>query len=394
MLELGGAIYPRQSQIMPEQAAAVTEFSEVADDPLAWVKQWKEAHGGIVIGCLPMYAPEELIAAAGMLAIALPGTDKPIVLSNAYLHTNLCHPMRGNFELALGGELSFIDGLVFCDVCDQSRRLGSVWEIYHQLGFAFHLRLPKRLDTKEAKYFYKDELQRLRTSLEEFAGHRISDEDLRRSIAVYNHSRELLSKLYELRRKSPTSFQATEVDAIVTAAMVMPKEEFRQSLALYLDNKQITPVPQSQRAKVLVCGNPCEDMEPKLLDMIGDVGGVIVDDYVYPGSMYLSQPVSEQDAPIDALAQAYIDSSPCPTKHNLNKNWGDYVVNRAKQAKVDGVIVLLPKYCEIYAFDYPDAREKLRQAGIPHIMLEVAHSGADARLRTRVEAFMETLRTG
>ena len=377
---------------MTEQAVAVAEFSKVANNSLAWVKRWKETHGSIVIGCLPMYAPEELVAAAGMLPIALPGTDKPIVLGNAYLHTNLCHPMRGNFELALAGELSFIDGLVFCDICDQTKRLGNLWEIFHQPTFSFHLRLPKRLDTIAAKNFYKDELRRLRASLEEFAGHGISAEDLRKSIAVYNQSRELLSRLYELRRESPSSFQATEIDAIVTAAMVMPKEEFRQSLTLYLDNKQITPALRSQKARVLVCGNPCEDMEPKLLDMIVDAGGMIVDDYVYSGSMYLSQPVSEQDDPIDALAQAYIDSSPCPTKHNLNKNWSDYIVSIAKRAKVDGVIVLLPKYCEIYAFDYPDTREKLRQAGIPHIMLEVDHSGADARLRTRLEAFMETLR--
>ena len=379
---------------MPEQATAVTEFSKVAVNPLAWVKQWKGTHGGIVVGCLPMYAPEELIAAAGAVAIALPGTDKPIILGNAYLHTNLCHPMRGNFELALGGELSFIDGLVFCDICDQTKRIGNLWEIYHRPSFSFHLRLPKRLDTKEAKHFYKDELRRLRSSLGKFVGHGISDEDLRRSITVYNHSRELLSKLYELRRKSPISFQATEIDAIVTAAMVMPKEEFGRSLALYLCSKQIMTAPQSQKARVLVCGNPCEDMEPKLLDMIGDVGGVIVDDYVYSGSMYLSRQVSEQGEPIDALAQAYFDSYPCPTKHNLNDNWGDYVVSVAKRAKVDGVIVLLPKYCEIYSFDYPETRGKLHQAGIPHIMLEVDHSGADARLRTRLEAFMETLRTG
>ena len=174
--------------------------------------------------------------------------------------------------------------------------------------------------------------------------------------------------------------------------MVMPKEEFGESLARYLKNKQITLVLQSQKARVLVCGNPCEDMEPKLLDMIVDVGGVIVDDYVYSGSMYLSRPVSEQGDSIDALAQAYFDSSPCPTKHTLNENWGDYLVSIAKRAKVDGVIVLLPKYCEIYAFDYPDTRGKLHQAGIPHIMLEVDHSGADARLQTRLEAFMETLR--
>lgn len=369
------------------------DFSRISKDPLAWVKQWKEVCGEVIIGCLPMYAPEELITAAGMVAIALPGTTKPIILSNAYLHTNLCHPMRGNFELALSGELDFLDGLVFCDICDQTKRLGNLWEIYHQPKFSFHLRLPKRLDTKEAKEFYQDELQRFRVCLERFSGVMISDTRLKNSIALYNQVRELLSRLYELRRKKPCSFRATEVDEIVTAAMVMPKEKFREELASYLATKDITSTSQSQKMKMLVCGNPCESMEPKLLDIIEELGGAIADDYVYSGSMYLFPSVSEEGDPIEALAQAYMDSDPCPTKHNLKKSWANYVVDKAKRAQADGVVVLLPKYCEIYAFDYAEIAEKLQQAGIPHIMLEVDHSGASARVRTRLEAFMETLRT-
>ena len=340
-----------------------------------------------------MYAPEELITAAGMVAIALPGTSKPIVLSNAYLHTNLCHPMRGNFELALNGELDFLDGLVFCDICDQTKRLGNLWEIYHQLKFSFHLRLPKRLDTKEAKEFYQDELQRFRASLEKFTGRTISDERIKNSIALYNQVRNLVAQLYQLRRKNPCSFQATEVDQIMTAAMVMPKEKFQESLSLYLAAKDTTSASQSQKTKIFICGNPCESLEPKLLDVIGDLGGTVVDDHVYPGSMYLSSLVSEQGDPIEALAEAYMDSDPCPTKHNPNKSWASYLVDKARRAHTDGVIVLLPKYCEIFAFEYPELAEKLHQAGIPHIMLEVDHSGASARLRTRLEAFMETLRT-
>lgn len=88
---------------MPEQTMAVTEFSKVADNPLAWLKQWKETHGSIVIGCLPMYAPEELIAAAGAVAIALPGTDKSIILGNAHLHTNLVIPCEATSSLLLVG---------------------------------------------------------------------------------------------------------------------------------------------------------------------------------------------------------------------------------------------------------------------------------------------------
>jgi benzoyl-CoA reductase subunit C len=367
------------------------EFDRIASDPLAWLRKWKQDHDGRIIGCLPMYTPEELVAAAGMLPVELLGTTKPMALVNAYLHPNLCHAMRSNFELALSGEFDFLDGLIFCDICDQTKRLGNLWEMYHRASFSFHLRLPKRLDTKEAKAFYQDELRRFRAALERFSGNKVSDEALNQSIVLYNQVRKLISQLYDLRRRKPYLFSATEVDTIIAAAMFMPKGKFKQDLEQYLETKKATSVPVRNRPRLLICGNPCESTEPRLLEIIEQAGGWIVDDYVYCGAMYLFPPVSEEDDPITALAQAYMDSHPCPTKHNPKKSWAKYIVRLAKQSDVNGVIVLLPKYCEIYAFDYPELKEELGTAGIPHLMLETDHSGATARLRTRVETFMEML---
>ncbi len=134
--------------------ACNTKSRRFASNPLAWVKKWKDSHHKKVIGCLPMYTPEEIVAAADMLPVTIPGRDAPIILANAYLHSNLCHPARGNFELALSGELKFMDGLVFPDICDQTKRLANVWRLYYRTGFFYSLWLPKRLDTPSAKEFY------------------------------------------------------------------------------------------------------------------------------------------------------------------------------------------------------------------------------------------------
>ncbi|MGV8057012.1 MAG: 2-hydroxyacyl-CoA dehydratase subunit D [Smithellaceae bacterium] len=366
-------------------------FTTIAGDPMAWVRKWKESHNKKVIGCMPMYIPEEIVAAADMLPITLPGRDARIVAANAYMHTSLCHPMRGNFESALSKDYDFLDGIVFADLCDQTKRLSNVWPIYQSRAFSFNLRLPKRLNTPMGTDFYAEELQRFRKALEKFSGQTIDDSKIRANIKLYNEVRELLSTLYKLRLENPASFAPSEVDNIVTAAMVMPKEELKQCLSIYMTGKKMKAEPGTRKPRLFVAGNPCEDMEPGLLDMIADVGGVIVDDNVYSGSMYLSGRVNETGKPLNALAAAFSGSMPCPTKHNPERSWADYLVNRAQQDRADGVILLLPKYCEVFAFDYPHVKQQLTAAGIPHLMLEVEHTGADARLKTRLEAFMEML---
>ena len=370
----------------------MNDFKSIAINPLKWVKEWKQSYGKKVIGCMPMHVPEEIIAASNMLPVALPGTDGRIVMANTYLATYICHPMKCNFESQLNKDYDVLDGVVFADLCDQTKRISNIWEIYGHPAFTFHMHLPKRVDTGLATEFFQEELERFRSALEKFSGKKIDNSKIQANIKIYNEVRKLLADLYKMRLQNPASFAASELDSIVTSAMVMPKDEFKNSLASYLANKKMVPESRTKKPRLFVAGNPCEDMEPGFLDMIDDIGGLIVDDYVYSGSMYLSGRVSETGDPIAALAKAYTDSSPCPTKHDVKRFWGDYLIARAKQDKADGIILILPKYCETYAFDYPDTKQKLAAAGIPHLMLEVGHTGADGRLKTRLEAFIEMLR--
>ena len=368
----------------------MAEFQEVSRDRGGWLKAWKARTGQRVVGCFPMYVPEEVLHAAGLHPVILLGSEEQPSRVNEFLHSYLCHPVRSNLDQALKGELDYLDGLVFTDICDQAKRVGSIWGVKRPTPFLFYLMLPKRLDSPAAPAFLARELERLRQAAEDFAGKKVTAEALKQSIALYNETRSLLLRLFELRRKRPGLIGAGAVSAILDAAMTMPKEEFNPRLKKFLQ--------ASERAKakpggvrLLLAGNPCEDLEPGFATVLEELGAAVVADDLFPGNRYLF-PLVQDGHPLEALAKAHLQVAPCPTRHHPGRDWADYLIGQARASGAQGMVILLQKFCEIHTFEYPDLKAKLAQAGIPHLMIESDHSGATARTKTRLEAFLETIR--
>lgn len=372
-------------------SAATDQFAQVEHAPGGWLKRWKARSGKKVIGCFPLYVPEELVHAAGMLPVVLQGSDKPIARATEYLHSNTCHPLQGNFDQALRGEMDYVDGLVFADICEQAKRGASLWRLYHTVPYRFNLLLPHVKDSPAAMPYMITELDRFKRSLEGFTGHAITPKALGQSIALYNRTRQLLAQLYQRRRQSPGSFTVTEVAQVMAAAQVMPREEFNPLLEAYLASKA-TPGKADGRVPVLLACNQCEDLEPGMAQVVDETGGVVVDDDLYPGYRYFAVPVSPNGDPMRALAQAHFDMPACPTRHDPRLDWGQHMIDRARQAGAKGVVLLLQKFCEIHYFEYPQVKERFAQQGMPLLMLETDHGGAAGRVKTRLEAFLEMLK--
>lgn len=340
-----------------------------------------------------MYIPEEIIHAAGMHPVTMLGDDQPISLAHQYVHSYMCHPARSNFDLALRGGLRYMDGMVSADICDQAKRLASLWKFYHEFPFRFHLQFPKRLDSSSSLGYLVQELKRFGRAVGEFSGTKVTEEALRSSIKLYNRTRSLLSEIYRLRQERPEVFTPAEVTDVVTAAMVMPKEEVNPLLEQYLEAKRKeAPARKDEGLRVVLWGNPCEDVEPGFMDMVGEVGALVVADDFITGYRYFAVSVAEEGDPWEALAQAHLNMLPCPTRHHPERSWAEFLVEEIRRSGAKGAIIVLPKFCEIYFFEYPEIKRKLSKEGIPHLMIETDHSGATARVKTRLEAFMEMLR--
>jgi len=369
------------------------QLSEVVTKPREWLSAWKGRTGRGIIGCFPMYIPEEVIHAAGMLPVTLIGGDQPITLAHEYLHSYLCHPVRANFDLALKGDLDYMDGLVLSNICEQAKRLSSLWALYHKPPFYYQLMLPKRMDSPASRDFLQRELERFKRALQTFIGKEIPPEAIKQSIVLYNNCRTLLHRLYRLRRQRPGIFKAEEVATIMTAAALMPKEEFNPLLARYLESKE-RERESGEGVRIVLWGNPCEDLEPGFAPILDELGARITDDDLSLGGRYFAISVKEEGDPLEALAEAHLHCPPCPTRHNPRRGWADYLLQVVKETGAKGIVVLLQKFCEIHAFEYPYLKGKLSQAGIPLILIETDHSGATARVKTRLEAFIEMLKGG
>src|SRR4030067_2156228 len=77
-----------------------------------------KAKGGKVVGWVCIYAPEEVLHAAGILPIRIMGSPEPQSIADAYLQSNMCPFVRSCLSQGLLKEYSFLDGVMASQTCD------------------------------------------------------------------------------------------------------------------------------------------------------------------------------------------------------------------------------------------------------------------------------------
>lgn len=378
-------------------------FLRAVENPYRTVYEWKERTGKKVVGCYPMWLPEELVHAAGLLPVVVWRSDEPVTVGHAYVQTFNCGLTRSFVDDAVRGKLNFIDGFVIYRTCLQAQELPFILERHVRPAYLEYLYLPAIFPGNATKDFLIEELERFKASLEKFAGREISDDDLRRSIEIYNENRRLLRRFYEFRRKNPGILRAREVMAVVWSSMLVPKEEhssWLRELLSELEGRHEELLKERRvkgDLKVVLTGALCQTPQFEILDMIEDLGMVVVDDDLYVGYKYFANDVElDGRRPLEALADRYLRRKPtCPTKGDWEMNWTDEVVDMVKRNDADGVISLLIKFCPPHLCYYPDIKRGLVQAGIPEVMIEVEHEIVSLEgVRTRLQSFAEALRRG
>lgn len=369
----------------------LNKFALIANDPYPWLTQWKKDTGKKIVGCVPMAIPEEIIHAAGMLPVTLLGSDKEITLADRYAHPYICHSVRGNFDLSLRGELDFLDGVIFSDFCLTVQMISDSWRLHKPDVFHHYLVLPKNVKASYAKQYLCYQFRGLKVALEELGGREIAESSLQKSIAIYNYNRSLLHRLYELRRADPGIIRARDMANIVAAGMLVPKEQHSGLLSQLLEKVQAAPPSAGGNTKLIISGYLCDMPELDVLDLIEELGAAVSDDDLYVGRRYFHTLTDETLSPLEALAQRYIQDVPNPTKLYSKDEWAVYLSNLVKEAKAQGVVTFVLKYCEAHLYDLPSLTRRLSEEGVPHLVIEMSHSGAGGQVRTRLQAFIETL---
>ncbi len=348
--------------------------------------------GKKVFGWLCTYVPEEIIHAAGILPVRITGYSQETELDDgtAYLYINNCSFSRSCFQLGLRGEYGFLDGVVGGSTCDGARRLFDLWRSY--IGTPFHhvLTVPRKY-TAAAHELYYSQVTSFKEHLEQHLGLKIPDDALRHSIALYNESRSLLQRLYELRKRDNPPISGAETLEVLDTSFRMPRELFNRWLAELLDKLNASDRKLAGKARLMVSGSVMAN--PEFIRSIEELGGLVVADELCTSTRYWTDPVviQEGEPPLRAIARRYLGNFPCarmfPSEERFRR-----IIGLAKDYRVDGVISEIIRFCVPYAHDLPLLTERLKAEGIPTLALDVEYgTSGSGQIRTRVQAFLEML---
>jgi benzoyl-CoA reductase subunit C len=345
---------------------------------------WRSAYPGYEpMGYLCSYVPEELIHAAGWAPVRLRGAPAPIRHAEAHLQSFTCALCRSTLDQELSGQLASLAGVVFAHTCDTMQALADVWRMNSPGSFVETVMQPTNVGAPAARAYLVAELARLRARLEQHVGHAIDDERLRASTALCDETRILVQELQRRREALPPP----HFFAVLSAAQRMPREVLHPLLAELLVEE--SPAARPTGPRLFLTGAVLD--EPRVLDLIHGLGATISADNLCSGSRHFDGLVGSGGDPIARLADHALRRPPCPSKYHPDHDPGIHLLDRVWEARAQGVVWVLAKYCEPYAFDFARVRPVLERAGVPSLLLEMEQVPSLEGLRTRLQAFIEML---
>jgi benzoyl-CoA reductase/2-hydroxyglutaryl-CoA dehydratase subunit BcrC/BadD/HgdB len=354
------------------------------------VKSWK-GQARRIIGVAYLAVPEEIIHAAEMLPFRVSGDNQPLPmeLADSQLLRNNCSVLRGIWQQVLEDKYAFLDGMVNSPVCDGMRRLHDNWLEFKKLPYMDVIYFPRRA-TEDALQMYLIDLERWRERLSEFRAQRIRDNELKRSIALYNRTRELMQQFYDLRKRERPPVTGVEALEVMKASGRMPREQYNALLEQLLGEINGSGREIKKGKRLMIVGNDVHNSS--WMAAIEELDAIVVtDEMITAGARCFWGKVDTGLPPMEGLARHYLFNRPQDaTIYSSNRY--DHIFKLAKEYRVDGVVSDVVRYCAPLENDKPWLKKEMDKRGIPILELGVDYGEAPTgQLRTRVEAFLEML---
>ena len=385
---------------MSSRRALVVDWARAAAEDFEFTvaREWiGEVPGRRAAGYLPVYAPREVIRAAGLLPVGVHGGGDriEIIRGDAFYQSYICHLPRSVVELAQSGRLSFLSAMLFPSTCDVIRNLSGVWKLLYPSLYVRYLDLPQVFEPRLALEFWSGEIRSLALELGEISGRPATDGTWREAIELQNRARARVRALYRRRRESPERVPTEELYLLLKAGEVVPTETFIDQADRYLAATEEGSVPTRDRVRVIVVGAFCEQPPLGLVKTIERAGCSIVDDDFLLGNRLFGEDVPTDGDPVTALARAFLENAratstiyePDPDAKR------DLMRRRVEAAGADGVVFAAASFCDPALLDRPMLRAGAEAAGIPCIAFQFAeNTGQFQQFREQAGTFADSIK--
>jgi bzd-type benzoyl-CoA reductase N subunit len=355
------------------------------------VNEWK-TKGKKRVGFICTQVPEEILYAADILPVRLRAPDCADTTSaDVYMSHLNCTFIRSCLQYMFEGKFNFLDGFVFTNSCDHTRRLYDITREALDYPYVHLFSLPHKAGGTEVTLWHKGEVARFKESVEAAFGAKVTEAKLRQAIGVYNETRHLLRELYELRKSDSPPISGAETLSVILAGNSLPKDMYNQMLRKLLDELRQRRGISKYRARLMIAGSGgCDN--PDYLGVMEALGGLVVTDSLCFGSRYFWEPVDTKGDLMLNLAKAYLNRPSCANMTDRVVERVEFVKQMVGDFKVDGVIFQRIRYCDLWGGQLLYMEHEFKKSDIPLLSLEREYAmGGVGQLRTRVQAFLEKI---
>ena len=364
--------------------------------------QKAQADGQICLGYTCFHIPEVLLNVDNCFSTRLraPNTGS-IDIATYYMSNYTCEYARALLERAIEGGYQYLDALIGVDACSMMNRSMEHFEILKVNNkpnfFVTHTDMPFKITDYTVKGYVRQMRVHVLDELTKHFGTDTSDEALRKAVEEHNEMCRIISEISQMRKAEKPVITGYEFHLLNLVSYVCPTALILPYLRETLEElKTREPDVKSPfRARVAIVGSEIDD--PSLTKLIEDVGALVVSDrYCFgstPGREVIE--LNDEEDVLTQICRHYMEVSECARyisdeKVHQRRETSDRL---AKEFGAEGIIYEQMKYCDYWGFERALVSHIMHdEYGWPVLSIDrLYNNGNSGQLRTRVQAFVESL---
>lgn len=375
---------------MIEQLLKECEY--IAKNPKKIISEYINKNNKKAVGMVPLFGPEELVDAAGMLPVGLwGGYNVEIDLAKQYFPAFCASMVNVIMELGLNGTYNMLSTVIIPGMTDTLNSLGQNWKSgVKNIPFIFMV-YPQNRKLECGVEYLVEELKFVKSKLEEIKGSEILEKDIENSIEIYNKHRKAMREFSELAASHPNTITNQARSDVYKSSYFIPKKEHLEIVLKINEELKRMPEEIFDGKRIITTGLILDD--PILLEILENNKLRIVGDYIAHESIQYNTDVPNEGKNVfERLANQWRDIEGFSPAYDPKKLRGKLIAELAKERKASGAIFALMKFSDLEEYDMPICLEDIKEAGISAISFEIEQQKSDAgQIKTRIQTFAEMI---
>ena len=377
-------------------------FEELLENANNELIQKAQAEGQICLGYTCFHIPEVLLNVDNCFSTRLraPNTGS-IDIATYYMSNYTCEYARALLERAIEGGYQYLDALIGVDACSMMNRSMEHFEILNVNSkpnfFVTHTDMPFKITDYTVEGYRRQMRVRVLDRLTEVFGVDTSDAAIRKAVEEHNEMCRIITEISQMRKALNPIVTGYEFHLINLVSYVCPTALILPYLRETLEElKTREPDAKSSfRARVAIVGSEIDD--PSLTKLIEGCGALVVSDrYCFgstPGREVIE--LNDEEDILWQICRHYMEVSECARYISDEKvlQRRETADRLAKEFKAEGIIYEQMKYCDYWGFERALVSHIMHdEYGWPVLSIDrLYNNGNSGQLRTRVQAFVESL---